>query len=640
MAAIHFHAFCTVPLERENAVDVFYRQRTFTRGIVLNTDSYEPSIISPKEYRFPNRKLSLLIITSKKNMNMQYCDLLVVGTGAAGLTAAVTAKQAGLDVLIIEKDSLYGGTTAYSGGMIWIPGNHHSVAANQISGKDDSIATARQYILEEARGYADERKVDAYLTYGKEMVSELEACTEVKFYSMDYPDYVSERSTSRTQRGLCTCNYQASKLGTHLKHLRNQLPQTLFLGLAIGSSVEMKEFMRAGRSLKSMGFVLKKLSAHFRDLLFYGRSEQMVRGRALVGRLARTLFDLQVPLWMNSPLQELVIEDGVVVGALVRSQGQTVKVLARKGVVLACGGYSRDESRRKATYPPTATGATVHPTPVPFSNTGDGINAAVQVGAQFSAQVDQVGSWMPVSKIPGIEGIEGVWPHLVERMKPGYIAVNQLGQRFVNESSSYHHFVQGMIQDNASRAAKEAAAWLIADHRAIRRWGMGFVRPFPIPLGKYLRNGYLTRGDTIEDLALQIGVDPQGLAQTIQQFNANAKKGIDPLFNRGQRVYDSYQGDSEIQPNSCLAPLDQGPFYAVRLYVGEIGTFAGLKTNEYAQVLDLNNRVIPGLYAAGNDQVSVFGGAYPGPGSTLGPGMTFGYIAGKHAAGKLCTTDA
>lgn len=568
-------------------------------------------------------------------MKTTHCDLLVVGTGAAGLTAAITAKQAGLDVIIIEKDALFGGTTAFSGGMIWIPGNHHSVAANQKSGKQDSIETARQYILEEGRGYVDERKVDAYLKYGKEMVAYLERQSEVKFYSMDYPDYVSERGTSRTQRGLCTENYQTSKMGTQLKHLRNQLPQTLFLGLAIGSSVEMKEFMRAGRSIKSFGFVLKKLSAHFRDLLFYGRSEQMVRGRALVGRLARTLFDLNVPMWLNAPLKELIEQDGKVVGAVVHTDGEDVRVVTRRGVVLACGGYTRDEERRRATYPPVASGAQEHPTPVPLTNTGDGVNAAVRVGGQFTAQVDQVGSWMPVSKIPGVAGVEGVWPHLVERMKPGYISVNRQGKRFVNESSSYHHFVQGMIRDNTAQGEKEAAAWMVADHRAIRRWGMGFVRPFPIPLGKYLRNGYLTKGDTIEELALKIGVDPIGLADTIRQFNTNAKQGRDPLFNRGNRVYDGYQGDDEIKPNSCLAPLEQGPFYAVRLYVGEIGTFAGLKTNENSQVLDGANQPIAGLYAAGNDQASVFGGAYPGPGSTLGPGMTFGYIAGLHAAGRI-----
>ena len=275
------------------------------------------------------------------------CDVLVVGTGAGGLTAAVTARKAGLKVLLVEKDDLFGGTTAYSGGMLWVPGNRHSMAANAKSGKTDSKDIARQYIQDEGRGYIDAQKVEAYLTHCTEMVDFLEQHTEVKFYTMDYPDYVSENPASRTQRGLCTENYQTSKLGPHLKHLRNQLPQTLFLGLAIGSSVEMKEFMRAGRSLKSLGFVMRKLVAHARDMILYGRSEQMVRGRALVGRLARTAFDLGIPMWLSSPMQELIVEDGRVRGAVVATRDGLVRVEASRGVILACGGYGRDDARRR-----------------------------------------------------------------------------------------------------------------------------------------------------------------------------------------------------------------------------------------------------------------------------------------------------
>ena len=562
------------------------------------------------------------------------CDVLVVGTGAAGMTAAVVARKAGARVLMVEKDALFGGTSAFSGGMIWIPGNHHSEQANAASGKDDSIDLARQYILDEGRGHVDVERVEAYLRYGKEMVRYLERETEVKFYSMDYPDYVSEHPASRTQRGLCTVNYETSKLGAQLKHLRNQLPQTLFLGLAIGSSVEMKEFMRAGRSLKSLGFVLRKLAAHARDMVVYGRSEQMVRGRALMGRLARTASDLEIPMWLSSPMRQLQVEGDRVVGALIDRPAGPVRVRARGGVILACGGYSRDEERRKATYPRVATAAAVHPTPVPMGNTGDGVRLAEQqAGAAFVAQVDQVGSWMPVSTLPGSTGVEGVWPHLVERMKPGYISVTRNGRRFVDESSSYHHFVQGMIAAAEREGQAEAAAWLIADHRAVRRWGMGFVRPFPIPMSTYLRNGYLLRGRTLAELAERCGIDAQGLQATVAQFNQDARDGRDRQFNRGGRTYDLYQGDNEVQPNCCLAPLEQGPFYAVRLYVGEIGTFAGLRVDAQARVINTQGQVIAGLYAVGNDQVSVFGGAYPGPGSTLGPAMTFGYIAGRHAAG-------
>lgn len=569
---------------------------------------------------------------SNQAVRTEHCDLLVVGSGGGGLTSAVVARKAGLKVLLIEKDDLFGGTTAYSGGMIWIPCNHHAQAANARSGKDDSIALARQYILDEGRGKVDPAKVDAYLAQGPAMVEFMERETEVRFYSMDYPDYVSENAASRTQRGLCTVNYQTSLMGDQLKVLRNQLPQTLFLGLAIGSSVEMKEFMRAGRSLKSMGFVLRKLLAHARDMIVYGRSEQMVRGRALVGRLLRSASDLGIPMWLRSPMRSLIREDGRVCGALVDTPQGVVEVRAARGVVLACGGYGRDEQRRAATYPATTAGAS-HPTPVPMANTGDGVRAAEQVGGHFDAGVHQVSPWMPVSQIPGVGGVEGVWPHLVDRMKPGFIAVSRKGRRFADESSSYHHFVPGMIRASQEEGEREAVGWIVADARAVKHWGMGFVRPFPIPKGRYLRNGYLLRGDTLAELAGKAGIDAAGLQATVEEFNRNARAGIDPHFNRGNRTYDSYQGDEDIRPNSCLAPLVHAPFYAVRLYVGEIGTFAGLKTDAHARVLDAADAPIPGLYAVGNDQVSVFGGAYPGPGSTIGPAMTFGYIAARHAAG-------
>lgn len=565
-------------------------------------------------------------------LRVEQCDLLVVGSGAGGLTSAVVARKAGLQVLLIEKDDLFGGTTAYSGGMIWIPCNHHAQAANARSGKDDSIALARRYILDEGRGKADPAKVEAYLQQGPAMVEYLERETAVRFYSMDYPDYVSEHPASRTQRGLCTVNYKTSEMGAQLRFLRNQLPQTLFLGLAIGSSVEMKEFMRAGRSLKSMGFVLRKLAAHARDMLVYGRSEQMVRGRALVGRLLRTAADLGIPMWRQSPMRSLIREGGRVCGALVDTPQGLVEVRAARGVVLACGGYGRDAQRRAATYPATAGGPD-HPTPVPLGNTGDGVRAAEQVGARFDADVHQVSPWMPVSRIPGVEGVEGVWPHLVDRMKPGFIAVSRKGRRFADESSSYHHFIPGMIRASQEEGEPEAIGWIVADARAVRHWGMGFVRPFPIPKGRYLRNGYLLQGATLEELARKAGIDPVGLQATVTAFNRHAQAGVDPDFNRGNRTYDSYQGDEDIRPNSCLAPLVQAPFYAVRLHVGEIGTFAGLKTDAHARVLDAADAPIPGLYAVGNDQVSVFGGAYPGPGSTIGPAMTFAYIAARHAAG-------
>jgi len=564
------------------------------------------------------------------------CDVLVAGSGGAGLTAAIAAAKAGAKVIIVEKDAVFGGTTAFSGGMIWIPGNRHSKEMCRRTGIEDSLEIARRYVLEEAGAAVDPAKVDAYLRHGPEMVDFLERETEVKFYAMDYPDYVSENPNSRTVRGLCTVDYQTSRMGEHLKDLRNQLPQTLFLGLAIGSSVEMKEFMRAGRSLKSFGFVLRKLAAHARDMIVYGRSEQMVRGRALIGRLARTTSDLGIPLWLSSPITELLGENGRVTGAIVQTPQGPVRVIAARGVVLACGGFTRDAERRATVYPRVAVGlrrGVEQITVVPETNTGDGVNLAERAGGRFEGSVAQVAPWMPVSKMPGIEGTAGAWPHLVDRMKPGFIAVSRSGRRFADESSSYHHFVPGMLRASEAEGEPEAIAWLVADARAVRHWGMGFARPWPVPKGRYVRNGYLIRGRTLAELATKAGIDPAGLEATVRRFNENARRGVDPDFNRGNRTYDLYQGDEEIKPNPCLAPLERAPFYAVRIYAGEIGTYAGIATDADARVLDATGQPIPGLYAAGNDQVSVFAGAYPGPGSTIGPAMTFGYLAGLHAAG-------
>lgn len=566
-------------------------------------------------------------------MRTEHCDVLVAGTGAAGLTAAIVARKAGLRVIVVEKEDCFGGTTAFSGGMIWIPDNRYSRDLNARAGSDDSVDLARQYLEEIAGARLDRERVEAYLRHGPEMVDYLERESEVRFYAMDYPDYVSESPRSRTLRSLCTQTYQTSKLGPHLRELRNQLPQTLFLGLAIGSSVEMKEFMRAGRSLKSLGFVLRKLLAHARDLLVHGRSEQMVRGRALVGRLARTVFDLQIPMWLSAPVTELITEDGRIRGALVRRPEGMVRVEAKRGVILACGGYARDVVRRAATYPGVAGGAD-HPTPVPPGNTGDGVSLATGAGGDFNADVLQVASWLPVSRLPGGTGVESVWPHLVDRQKPGFIAVSRSGRRFVDESSSYHDFVPGMIRASEQEGEPEAIAWIIADSRAIRRWGMGFVRPWPVPKGRYLRNGYLLRGRTLAELAAHAGIDPRGLEDTVRRFNEHAIRGVDPDFGRGQRSYDLYQGDDEVGPNPCLAPLTRGPFYAVRIHAGEIATFAGVRTNAHAQVVGSDGRAVEGLYAVGNDQANVFAGSYPGAGATLGPAMTFGYLAGLHVAGR------
>lgn len=562
-------------------------------------------------------------------MESQEFDVLVVGTGASGLTAAVTAAKAGLKVLIVEKEAYFGGTTATSGGALWVPGNPHSVK----SGVKDSVESARAYIASETGSHFDAERVDAFLESAKHMVDFLERETEVKFYGMRYPDYHSNHPESSIVRSIGTVDYQASKLGPQVKYLKEMLPQTLFLGLAVGSGVEMKQFMNAGRSLSGLTFVLKKLACHIRDLVRYGRSEQVVRGRALVARLARTAFDLGIPMWLSSPAKDLIVTNGRVVGAEIETPRGVIKIMARRGVVLACGGYPGDKERRNATYPHLVSGKKDHATPTPVGNTGDGIRFGERVGGHFVTAVVNPAAWMPVSRIPGREGSAGVWPHIVDRQKPGFIAVTRKGKRFVDESGSYHDFVPPLIR--ACEGEKEVCCYLIADHRTVKRYGIGFVKPFPVPKEGHIRSGYLLRGRTLAELAANARIDAAALERTVKEFNRDARNGVDPQFGRGSTVYDHYQGDDEHQPNPNLGPVEHGPFYAVKIIPGEIGTFAGLKTDKFARVVSVNGLPISGLYAVGNDAANVLGGAYPGAGSTLGPGMTFGYIAGRHLAGQI-----
>jgi succinate dehydrogenase/fumarate reductase flavoprotein subunit len=499
------------------------------------------------------------------------------------------------------------------------------------TGQSDDIENARAYLIEETGNYIEPDRVEAYLDTAPRMVRFLEEQSHVRFYGMDYPDYHSESAHSSIVRSIGTVDYEARALGKHLKNLKQQLPQTLFLGFAVGSGVEMIQFMKAGRSVKALGFVAKKLMKHFADVLRYGEGQQVVRGRALVARLARTLFDLDVPIWLSSPVGTLTREDGRVTGAEIVTPNGKVLVTARKGVVLACGGYPNDPDRRAATFPAPA-GNHDHRNPTNPGNTGDGIRLAESAGGVFNGNVAHPAPWMPVSVIPGSKDFTGVWPHLIDRQKPGFLAVRPDGRRFGDESSAYHDFVPQMIQ--ASEGDSSAFAWLIGDAAAVKKWGIGMVRPFPIPHGKHLRSGYLKREDTLEKLAQVCGIAPAALVATVSAFNANAQAGVDPDFGRGGRVYDVYQGDPEHQPNTCLGPLTKGPFYAVKLEAGIIGTFAGLKTDRHARVLNDGGAPVGGLYAVGNDQANVFAGAYPGAGATIGPAMTFAYIAGRHLAGQ------
>jgi len=560
------------------------------------------------------------------------CDVLVVGSGAAGLSAAVTAGHHGLNVLVVEKEPRFGGTTARSGGWLWIPGTSLARAWGIVESPDQ----ARSYLRHEAGNSFDAARVDAFLTAGPEAVDFFTSQTAVQFdMPLTFPDYHAEApGGAQGGRSMVTRPFDGHELGPRIRELGAPLPELTVFGMMLGSGKEIIHFMRATKSPASALYVARRLSRHLMDVMRYGRGMTLTNGNALAGRLAKSAFDLKIPLWLSSPVRELIVDDGAVRGAVIDQQGRTVRVNARRGVVLACGGFPHDVERRKAMFPHAPTGAE-HFSPGPTGNTGDGLRLAETAGGRVEDTLPNAAAWVPVSITTRKDGTRGVMPHFIDRAKPGVIAVMPDGRRFANEGNSYHDFVQEMTK--AARPGEEIAAFLMCDHRALRKYGLGCVPPFPMPIGHHVKTGYLKRGATLAELAGVAGIDPKGLEATVAEFNATAAEGRDPQFGKGSRAYNRYQGDVLHGPNPCVAPIRHGPFYAIRMVIGDLGTYAGIKTDAHARALDADGNPIAGLYAAGNDMASIMGGNYPGAGITLGPALTFGYIAGRHISGEGAT---
>lgn len=554
-------------------------------------------------------------------------DVLVIGSGASGMATAVAAASQGLKVLVAEKEPKYGGTTARSGGWLWVPGTH--LAREQ--GIHEPPDAAKAYLRHEAATHFDERRVDAFLEQGPKAIEFFTKNTCVQFdMPAVFPDYHAEAvGGQQGGRSMVTRPFDGRALGKRIRQLAPPLPELTVFGMMLGSGPEIKHFMRAFKSPVSFAYVTRRLVRHLVDVVLHGRSMTLTNGNALAGRLAKAGMDLDVPLWLSSPVMKLLSDGEGVSGALVEHEGRTVRVQARRGVVLACGGFPHDVARRSQHFPHAPTGRE-HFSPSPKANTGDGLRLAESVGGQVDGTIPHAAAWVPASVTTRKDGSKGVMPHFIDRAKPGVIAVTTKGKRFTNEGNSYHDFVQAMVA--ACIGEPEVSAWLVCDHKALRSYGLGCVAPAPLPIGRHLRSGYLRRGATLEALARSIGVPAAALQATVANFNRHAAAGSDPDFGKGSKAYNRYQGDATVEPNPCLAPLEHGPYYAIRLVVGDIGTFAGLVTDEHTRVLDANRHPIKGLYAVGNDAASVMGGSYPGAGITLGPGLTFGYVAAMQMA--------
>lgn len=558
------------------------------------------------------------------------CDVLVVGSGCAGLATAVASAHRGLKVVVAEKEPVFGGTTARSGGWMWIPNNGPARRA----GIEDSIEQARTYLKHETGALYDAERINAFLEAGPKAVEFFEENTALQFdvgpgFSDYHPDAPGGTAGGRS---IIARPFDGRGLGGEIARLRPPLREITFLGMMIGSGKELKHFFNVTRSPVSLLYVSGLMLKFIRDMVFHGRPMRLLNGNALIGRLAKSCFDRNVPIWTSSPATSLIVgEDGRVAGAVIDTPTGRCEVRAARGVVMAAGGFPQDPILRKELMPHAPTGHE-HVSPAPPGNTGDGLRLGRSAGGEIEKGYPHAAAWVPVSRPLRPDGTLGTFPHFIDRYKPGIIAITRSGRRFVNEADSYHDFCQAMARRCAEEGS-ENAAWLVADHRAFRKYGLGFAKPAPVPYKHLVRSGYLLSGRTLAGLADRIGADAAQLERTVATYNEHAGKGEDPEFGKGGTAYNRYLGDPEVEPNPCVAPLARGPFFAVRLHIGDLGTFAGLKTNGNGEVVNPEGKPIGGLYAVGNDAASIMGGNYPGPGITLGPGLTFGYIVARHMSG-------
>jgi succinate dehydrogenase/fumarate reductase flavoprotein subunit len=545
-------------------------------------------------------------------------DLLVLGAGAGGMTAAVTASVLGLEVLLVEKADAVGGTTARSAGSVWVPNSRHSATA-------DTREQALRYLQGTVGNRLRADMADAFLAHGPRMIDFMEEHTEVHFRPFAFhPDYAPDVLGATTSgRALEPVPFDGRLLGADFHRLRAPLPEFTLLGGMMVDRTDIGHLLGAMRSLQSLRHAANIVLRHSADRMRHRRGTRLVMGNALAGRLFYSLLRRCVPVLTSARVTELVGDERIASAKLETAQGSH-QVNCRRGVVLATGGLSRHPELRARLLPELG----LH-SPVAESATGDGVAFGRQVGGELGSDHANNAFWTPISVRQRPDGTTAAFPHLVlDRGKPGGIAVDARGCRFVSEATNYHAFVEAML------AAGANPCYLICDDTFIAKYGLGMVRPRRIGLRRAMAEGYVTRAATLRELAAALRIDPHGLAETVERHNGFAQTGLDLDFGKGGNVYQRNLGDPAHKPNPCIGSIAAPPFCGVRLHASELGASSGLVTNAFAQVLRPDGSPVPGLYACGNDMDSIMAGTYPGPGITLGPAMTFGYIAARHAAGS------
>lgn len=559
-------------------------------------------------------------------------DFVVIGAGSGGMAAAAVAHDQGLRTLVVEKSQYYGGTSALSGGVIWIPNNH--LMAD--TGIDDSEDDALAYLREVTHGEVDDARLRAYVAHGPAMVQYFERRTRVKFEAADkYCDYYPELPGGKLGSRSLDCRpFSRRKLGREIHHIYPSRWRGVFNRFTL--TAKESHFVM-NLNYKSYLFISWRLLLYFADIRSRLRGlpdNRATLGQGLIAGLRRSLMDRDISLWRNTAVTRLIKRDGRIIGVELLRNGQPQRIRARRGVLVASGGFSRNADMRQQYQARPISSAW---TSSSDNDHGDGIKLGQAAGADL--QFMHCAWWTPAMREPDGQN----WALIVGKAMPGSIFVNSAGQRFTNEAAPYEDVVKGQLSSH--QHVPSIPCYMIFDATYRHRYPIGLLPPSRVQSddripAEYRQCNYLTRAETLAELAEKLGINSGGLTATVDGFNQDAKLGTDSQFGRGKSASDRYYSDQDNQPNPCLAPIVKPPFYGVAIYPGDLGTKGGLKCNEYAQVLTTDGQIIAGLYATGNCSGAVMGDSYPGAGATIGSAMTFGYIAALHAAQTSAQSEA
>ncbi|WP_156681272.1 FAD-dependent oxidoreductase [Sphingomonas profundi] len=552
-------------------------------------------------------------------------DVIVAGSGSAGMMAAVRASELGLRVLVVEKAHKFGGTSATSGGVIWVP--------NHGLGTSDSREETLRYLDGVTNGPIRRDRLEAFVDTGPAMVAYLKEIG-MEPIVMPWPDYFAEAPAARADRSIVFPMYDGRKLGDHFPKLREQFTRFKLMNRYTMDFIEANSIStRAPGWLKTLARVTSRYWADVSTRRLTRRDRYLSLGAALIGPLGKRLIDRGVEIRLGTAVEKLLFEGGRVTGVEVNRFGRSRTINARHGVIVCAGGFEWNQTLRDRYF--TVPGSTRWSSTPEDGNDGKVLEAGLAIGA--ATEFTETGWWVPTMPvpIPGVSNFEEIHQAVFDVGRPHSVCVNRNGDRFVDEACGYDRFGNAMLEDQVKTGAN-APCWLVFDATFRYKFPAGGVMPTAIMPDRKIPvdwwDHYIFRADTIEALAAKIEIDPATLAATIGRMNDYARTGEDPEFGRGGNAYDRNFGDLTLKPNPCLGPIGKAPFYAIPVNLGDLGTKGGLKCDARARVLDEGGAPIPGLYAAGNASGSPFGNCYPGAGGTIGPAMVFGFIAANDVA--------